>query len=85
MKDKQALLSALTSGKATVNFVKADDTNRTLQCTLNDELMTEYTFSENELTEILADAKTGLVRAYDLEKSAWRSFRTESVTDWAQA
>lgn len=86
MKDKKALLQALTTGAVTVNFVKADSTNREMKCTQVESLMTEYSYGAGDLEQIQADAESkGLVRAYDLEAQDWRSFKTDSVTSWAQA
>ena len=60
-----------------VTFRKSDGSDRTMKCTLRSDLIPEAhkptgkkTIKENEYT----------VRVYDLDKSAWRSFRFDSVS-----
>lgn len=60
-----------------VTFIKADGTERRMTCTTNhlliptdklpDSAISNYTLSES------------VIRAFDLEKNAWRSFRKDSI------
>jgi hypothetical protein len=64
-----------------VKFRKVDGTERTMWCTLNSTLMPQI----EEKPKSEKPKKTGLtesndhVVAWDLEKSAWRSFRCDSI------
>jgi len=86
MKDKQALLAALTTGAITVTFTKADSSTREMKCTQAEALMTEYSYDAGEQATLAQEAKDGdLIRVYDLEAQGWRSFNTPTVQNWAQA
>lgn len=86
MKDKQALLEAISAGAVTVTFTKADSSTREMKCTQAEALMTEYSYDAGEKEALAIEAtESGLVRAYDLEAHGWRSFKTDTVQNWAQA
>ena len=72
----------LHEGAVEVNFVKADGTDRKMYCTLSKKIL-----EDNDALPKGAVNKDGskrkvsqdCIRAFDLEKKAWRSFRLDSV------
>lgn len=75
--NREEMLNELRQGVILVNFTKADGTVRDMRCTLNPHILQEeigdYT-SENSST-----TSTESVAVWDMEKSAWRSFRLDRV------
>lgn len=80
--EKQNLLQALRNGTVTVTFRKlGTDEIRVMPCTLNPTvLMANGVTNKVELSESSADSEHFAVWA--LDKSAWRSFRLETVEGW---
>ena len=68
-----SLISDLRTGEKTVNFTKRDGTARRLRCTLQEGRVPPATSSE------VREPNPNLIVAWDVEKSAWRSFRKDSV------
>lgn len=69
---KQIDILFQTFDKVTVQFTKADKTQRTMRCTTNS---VPAKFRPKEDTPEPADIK----RVFDLDKQGWRSFRIDSV------
>jgi hypothetical protein len=69
---------AARRGVVTVEFNKIDTgEKRVMPCTLNREL------SENNVPEVLEQQEVSEHYAvWSLDKSAWRSFRVNTVTNW---
>lgn len=82
LSEKQDLLQALRNGTVTVSFRKIDTNElRVMPCTLNARvLMANGVNNKVELSESSADSDHFAVWA--LDKSAWRSFRLETVEGW---
>lgn len=76
----------LANGVVLVKFTKKDGTVRDLYCTNNREFFNYRNKLQGEDAEKLKqqDEKNGLVRAYDLQKNAFRSFKAESVISYEQ-
>lgn len=78
----QGIKNILHEGAVKVVFTKLDGTERTMYCTLNAD-----TLSDNNALPKGALNKDGskrrvskdCIRAFDLEKKEWRSFRIDSV------
>jgi hypothetical protein len=61
----------------TVIFIKADGTERRMTCTTNHLLIpADKLPNPQPYKEYVAD---DVIRAFDLEKNAWRSFRKDSI------
>lgn len=74
------LKQLLTANKTViVTFTKRDGTERNMLCTTNPELIEVKTFSKNSGGNEVAQS------VWDLEKSAWRSFRWDSVISFKEA
>jgi hypothetical protein len=74
------LLKALRSGPVTVNFTKADGTERAMACTLDESMIpTEFAPKVKEEGAVERKKSTDAVAVFDLEKEGWRSFRWDAV------
>lgn len=62
-----------------VEFTKKNGEHRIMECTLNfDEIPLEkYPLGKTPIKE-----NRSVIRAFDVEKEEWRSFRVESVTNF---
>lgn len=82
LSEKQQLLEALRKGTVTVSFRKINtDELRVMPCTLNPKvLMASGVTNKVEPSDSSADSEHFAVWA--LDKSAWRSFRLETVEGW---
>jgi hypothetical protein len=73
---KDEVKKVLAEGVATVTFTKKDGTKRVMKATLDPQNL--------PVVETRANSKPrkenpDVVAVYDMEKSAWRSFRIDSV------
>jgi hypothetical protein len=71
------LVENLKLGTVNVTFTKKDGTERTMKCTLMEELMLPY----DKKTDRVREESKETLAVYDLEKESWRSFRLDSITD----
>ena len=75
---KTNILDALRSDIATVVFTKADGSERTMHCTLVESKIPSDKIPKSN--EAQASSTVGsAVRAFDVDKGEWRSFRFDSV------
>lgn len=74
------LLNALRFGPVTVNFVKADGSDRSMACTL-DESIIPSEFVPKAKTEGTIERKKSpdALAVFDLENEGWRSFRWDAI------
>ena len=70
------LVDAFYTGVVKVVFRKANGEIREMDCTLKPEILPETTQESNHTS-----GETMVV--YDLDKSAWRSFRLDRVISWS--
>jgi hypothetical protein len=75
--EKNELKNELQSNSVYVSFVKKDGTIRKMLCTLSEsKIPSEHT------PKGTGKAKSAdVLSVFDLEKSAWRSFRYDSITE----
>lgn len=65
---------------AEVSFTKVDGQNRVMRCTLKPELLpAKYVNEEIEAEKNFHAENLDVIRAWDVQKAAWRSFRMDSV------
>lgn len=69
------LKTALRAGPVLVTFTKADGTERTMRCTLQEGVVVPH----EKKTERVKEVNENIVPVWDLEKSAWRSFKFDSI------
>jgi hypothetical protein len=74
------LIAKLREGVAKVKFTKKDGTERVMSCTLNVEYMPMVEFAKDQEASKKEPNKE-VVKCWDTEKEAWRSFRVDSVLD----
>lgn len=74
------LMESLLKSTVKIDFIKKDNTNRTLVCTLKREAIP---FFEQMSVKPDKEAKTGpFVRVFDLENKGWRTVIFDSVTNF---
>ena len=76
---KKWLRGHLISGPVTVTFTKKDGTERIMKCTTNP---TYIMFKDPAILESKKDRRVNedVMPVYDMDSSAWKSFRWDSVT-----
>ena len=74
---KDQVKKLLAVGVATVTFIKKDGTVRVMQATLDPKNLPVV---EARVNVTPRKENPDVVAVYDMEKSAWRSFRIDSVT-----
>lgn len=76
------LKNALQNGELDVKFIKKDGSDRSMRCTLKPDLLPKT------VSDVLPEQKTpnpDVLRVWDLEKSAWRSFRLDSIIGFSES
>lgn len=78
---KSEMLSQLHEGTCVVKFEKADGTERTMRCTLNQQVI-----SQNNLTPSGGGSNypDNQIRVIDVDKMAWRSFNIPSIISFTK-
>ena len=78
MQDEEKFLEAARQGVVTVVFKKIDsDEIRVMPCTLN------HTLSEGKVPAVFSQRpQSDNFSVWCLDKSAWRSFRKNTVIEW---
>ena len=71
--DYHNLNKLLREDVATVTFTKKDGTKRQMICTLLEQFLPEMNSTENKVPN------TDSMTVWDLEQSAWRAFRMDSL------
>lgn len=73
-----AIKELLHRGQCLVDFTKVDGTDRTMLCTLMEELMeAPGRVLSDDVTDVPTNA--GVITVWSLESSAWRAMRTMNV------
>jgi len=80
--DRQELITLLRETAVTINFTKVDGTKRDMKCTL----LMDFIPLQNRPQKKTEDDESkprkenlDTIRVFDMEKSAWRSFRLDSI------
>lgn len=78
MNNKQTLLDILATIGATVNFIKADGTNRTMRATRNfTNIPVSMLPKQESLPGPITDGDN--IKVFDLDQCQWRSFNFKSL------
>lgn len=77
--DYDAIVDQLRSNVLEVSFVKVDGDTRVMPCTLLTEYMPEASETKVQKVDDYSVNKS-VIRAFAIDKQAWRSFRLENVT-----
>ena len=76
---KKWLKSHLRMGPVTVTFTKKDGTERVMKCTTDTTLIMFKDPTVLESKESTRKVNEDIMPVYDLENSAWKSFRWDSI------
>ncbi|WJE88047.1 hypothetical protein YFHUAIHA_CDS0174 [Phage C48C1] len=77
--DYDSIVNQLRSNVLEVSFVKVDGDTRVMPCTLLTEYMPEPSETKVQKVDDYSVNKS-VIRAFAIDKQAWRSFRLENVT-----
>ena len=72
---KSDVINILTNNIAYVTFMKKDNTERVMKCTLMKDLLPEITSTDKKERK----QNSQVIPVYDLENKAWRSFNIKSI------
>jgi len=72
--------TALKGGIVKVTFIKANGEERQMNATLDPQYLPEQ--KEESKKSTTRKVSTTSIPVWDMEKSAWRSFRVDSVTSF---
>lgn len=72
---REWLTGVLRDGPVDVVFIKSDGTERKMHCTLQEGVVVPH----EKKTERVKENHDDILAVWDLEKSAWRSFKLGSV------
>ena len=75
------ILQKLRTGETTVRFTKVDGSERTMRCTLQEGKIPADKRPKNAEPQTGSTAGSA-IRAFDLDKGEWRSFRVTSVISY---
>ena len=73
---KSWLRSHLAMGEMKIKFIKKDETLREMRCTLGDGYL-----PVTEIKEIKRKENPEVVSVWDVDKSAWRAIRYDSIKE----
>ena len=69
----------LNEREVTITFEKVDGTLRTMRCTTRGDLIPFDESATVEVTVPRVSKPSSAIRAFDLDKCGWRSFRAENL------
>jgi len=69
------LIGLLKTNKVQVIFTKSDGTERTMNCTLREDIVVPY----EKKTEKVKAQNLDIVPCWDIDKGEWRSFKISSL------
>lgn len=80
---RENMLNELRTGVKTVTFTKLNGEERVMDCTLNMELIPieSQPKTDGNVTESTAAETT--IKVYDVKAEGWRSFKVDSVKNFA--
>lgn len=74
--NKDEIISKLQSGEVSLSFTKRDNTKRDMRCTL---ASSRIPVEQKPKTQSDVSLKEEVIHVFDLDKSAWRSVRWDSI------
>lgn len=69
------LLGLLRERPVEVTFTKRDGTERTMKCTLQEDVVVPH----EKTTDRVKEVKQDIIPVWDMESNAWRSFRLDTI------
>jgi hypothetical protein len=81
MFDKDTIKEKLRAGNCTVVFTKADGTERSMLCTLQENSIPHQTNTNDpiDFPKKVKQPNPDVLAVWDIEKQAWRSFRYDAI------
>lgn len=79
MMTRENMIEKLRESVCTVEFTKVDGDLRIMKCTLQAD-----SIPEDQRPRIGAEYSTEVIRAFDIGKQAWRSFKVDNVVTFTQ-
>lgn len=80
MADRAMLTEKLRRGICMVSFTKVDGTQRTMPCTLKEDLLPPASKSDPASQKRIREISDAVMVVWCTDRAAWRSFRVENVT-----
>lgn len=80
MVDRAMLTEKLKRGICMVSFTKVDGTQRTMPCTLREDLLPPARADDPASQKKVRDISNAVMVVWCTDRGAWRSFRVENVT-----
>lgn len=68
-----------TTDRVKIVFTKVDGTERTMYCTLKEDVVVPY----EKKTDRVRAGNDDVLRVWDLEKNEWRGFRLDAIREVA--
>lgn len=78
--EKETIKQILQQTVGTVVFTKADGSERTMKCTLQESFLP---ISENKESTKTKSENQDVLSVWDIESQGWRSFRLDSIISFA--
>ena len=78
--DRDMLKNALMHSVVKVRFTKVDGSERTMLCTLSENLIP---VGDVPKTNRVYDGESATMRVFNMDLHEWRSFREDNLIDWS--
>jgi hypothetical protein len=75
---REEMIKELRTNICTVIFIKADGSERHMECTLMPAFIPEY----KEDYKVSSVINLDVIKVYDLESQGWRSFRVDRIKEF---
>ena len=79
---RDGIISILKFDVVEVTFTKADGSERLMKCTLQKSIVPAATKTDPLSQKKVREVNEQVLPVWDIDKSAWRSFRVENVTNF---
>jgi hypothetical protein len=75
--NRKELIEKLVAANVTVTFTKKDGTDRVMNCTLQESVIPPAVVKADDAE--VRKVNDAVLAVWDIDKSAWRSFRIDSI------
>ena len=84
MFDRSEMMESLQNGLSEVTFNKINGDVRVMTCTLDDTIIPADLLPKTSAMLDAVEVPQTIIKVYDVKAEGWRSFRVESVTNFAE-
>tara|TARA_B110000091_G_scaffold203944_1_gene237956 strand:- start:10908 stop:11189 length:282 start_codon:yes stop_codon:yes gene_type:complete len=84
MFDRSEMMQTLQNGISEVTFNKINGDVRVMTCTLDDTIIPADLLPKTSAMLDAVEVPQTIIKVYDVKAEGWRSFRVESVTNFAE-